>query len=83
MVLSARRSPCSWNARKRLWAVVTVAVVIWDLLPTMRLLMSSNQARGSGRGSVLVSMRLAIAAYTTARATSLACREPARTERSA
>eukprot|EP00959_Pyramimonas_sp_CCMP1952_P335537 7025671-Pyramimonas_sp.AAC.1 len=49
----------------------------------MRLLISSNHARGSGRGSALVSVSLAIAAHATLRATLLACREPARMGRSA
>eukprot|EP00959_Pyramimonas_sp_CCMP1952_P194040 4057684-Pyramimonas_sp.AAC.1 len=83
VVLSARRSPCSCSTRKRLWVVVTVAAVIWNQLPTMRMLMTSSQARGRGRGRALVSVSLAIAAYTTVRATLLACREPAKMERSA
>eukprot|EP00959_Pyramimonas_sp_CCMP1952_P152246 3185383-Pyramimonas_sp.AAC.1 len=64
VVLSARRSPCSCSARKRLWVVVTAAVVIFDLLPTMRMPVSSAQARGSGRGSALASVNVASAANT-------------------
>eukprot|EP00959_Pyramimonas_sp_CCMP1952_P063859 1334046-Pyramimonas_sp.AAC.1 len=80
---SANRSPCSCSANNSRCVDATVAVVACVQLPTMRMLMSSNHARGSGRGRVLVSVGVAMAARTIARAMLLACLEPARMERSA
>lgn len=83
VVLSASLSPCSPSARNSFVVASTVALITCCLLPTMRMLMWSNQARGIGRGMSVVPVSFAIAAYTTVLATLFARREPARIDLSA